>query len=85
VRSLRVSLPPFLGVDAILEPKHPVASSAIVGQLLRYREDLRRKTASQHVQCLAVAPRIPDRVVKSLTENGMESREVPPPPTLYAA
>jgi len=65
------------GTEVILELKYPVASSAIVGQLLRYREDLRRKTASLNVRCVAVAPRIPERVQQNLQQSEMEHREFP--------
>lgn len=64
------------GIEVVLELKYPVASSAIVGQLLRYREDLRRKTASGNIRCVAIAPRVPERVQQSLQNNLMEYREL---------
>jgi Holliday junction resolvase-like predicted endonuclease len=64
------------GVDVLIELKYPAAASSAIGQLLKYREDCRKKSRTEQVRCLLVAPQIPERLRSSLEENGIEYREI---------
>ena len=64
------------GNDVLIELKHPSASSSAIGQLLKYREDYRKKSKNEQVRCVLVAPQIPERLQSSLTQNQMECKEI---------
>jgi len=63
------------GKDVCLELKYPIATGAVVGQLLKYREDCRLKSG-QDPRCILVAPKILDKVRQLLDQNRMEHREL---------
>jgi len=64
------------GNDVLIELKLPSASSAAIGQLLKYREDYKKKSESEKIRCILVAPQVPDRIKHSLEQNQMEYREI---------
>lgn len=63
------------GKDVCLELKYPIAASGVVGQLLKYREDVKTRTG-ENPRCILVAPTIPDKTKQLLAQNGMEHIEV---------
>lgn len=65
-----------IGNDVLIELKHPSASSSAIGQLLKYREDYKKKSKNEQVRCILVAPRIPERLRSSLKQNQMEYKEI---------
>lgn len=63
------------GIDVCLELKYPTAPGTVYGQMLKYREDLRRISGGQ-VRCVLVAPKISDKLKETLLANQLEFREV---------
>ncbi len=63
------------GKDVLVELKYPVATTEVLGQLLKYREDQQHRTGDIP-RCILVAPRIPDKTKKLVEQNGMEWREI---------
>jgi len=63
------------GRDVCVELKYPGATSAVLGQILKYRQDIHVKTG-QDPRCIVVAPRISDKVKRLLDQNNMEYREL---------
>ncbi|MCK4478721.1 DUF91 domain-containing protein [Candidatus Bathyarchaeota archaeon] len=64
------------GNDVLIELKYPSASSSAIGQLLKYREDYKKKSKNEQVRCVLVAPQIPERLSTSLEQNQMEYKEI---------
>lgn len=63
------------GSDVLVELKYPGAGSAVVGQLLRYREEHVRATGGRPTRALLVAPAVTPRIRELLAQNGLEWRE----------
>lgn len=63
------------GADVLVELKYPAAGSAVVGQLLRYREEHVRATGGRPTRALLVAPAVTPRIRELLAQNGLEWRE----------
>lgn len=83
------------GQDVCVELKYPTASTAVVGQLLKYRADLQRKssdivgvsegvitTYGRTIRLVVVAPTVTERTRNILTSNGIEWREISIPETI---
>lgn len=64
------------GVDVGLELKYPATSTEVIGQILRYREDYKRRTANQNMRFILVAPKISDKLKDLLSSNNLEYREI---------
>jgi hypothetical protein len=64
------------GVDVVLELKYPAASTEVVGQILRYREDYKRRTANQNMRFILVAPKISDKLKDLLSQGNFEYKEI---------
>ena len=65
------------GQDVCVELKYPVATSSVVGQLLKYREDIKTRTSGKVPRCILVCPTIPDKLKENLQRHSMEWRELP--------
>lgn len=63
------------GADVLVELKYPAAGSAVVGQLLRYREEHVRATGGRPTRAMLVAPTVTPRIRELLAQNGLEWRE----------
>ncbi|PXF50930.1 MAG: hypothetical protein C4B55_00400 [Candidatus Methanophagaceae archaeon] len=64
------------GREMILELKYPKPNSDVVGQLLKYREDLKKKIGREEVRTVLVAPVVPQKIMDSLGQHEIEWREV---------
>lgn len=65
-----------IGKDVGLELKYPAASNEAIGQILRYKEDYKRKTANENMRFILVAPRMSDKLKDLLSRNNLECREI---------
>jgi hypothetical protein len=65
------------GYDVALELKYPAANNGVVGQILRYREDQKRKTGNGHTRFVLVSPKIPSKLKDLLSDNMIEHKEIP--------
>jgi len=65
------------GQDVCVELKYPAAASSVVGQLLKYREDIKTRTSGKVPRCILVCPTIPDKLKENLQRHCMEWRELP--------
>ena len=64
------------GQDVCIELKYPVATSSVVGQLLKYREDQKARTSGVVPRCILVCPTISEKLKNLLDKHAMECREV---------
>jgi len=64
------------GQEVCVELKYPLATGSVVGQLLKYREDIKARTGGKVPRCFLVCPTIPDKVKENLQRNSMEWREL---------
>jgi len=65
------------GNDVCIELKYPIAISAVVGQLLKYREDQKARAAGTVPRCILVCPSVSDKLRGLLDKHSMEWREIP--------
>ncbi len=65
------------GLDVGLELKYPAASNTVIGQILRYKEDYRRKTVNGNMRFIVVAPKISTKLKDLLSANTIEYKEIP--------
>ena len=84
-----------LGQDVCIELKYPTASTTVIGQLLKYKADLERKSpdivgvseevatiVGRNIRLVVAAPAIPERTRNVLTSNSVEWREIAIPETM---
>lgn len=64
------------GADVLVELKYPTTGSAVVGQLLRYREEYAQTSGGRPPRAILTAPRVPERLRDLLRERSLEWREV---------
>ena len=64
------------GKDVGMELKYPAASNEVIGQILRYIEDYKRKNDIQGMRFVLVAPKIPDKLKNLLASNNLEYKEI---------
>jgi len=64
------------GQDVCIELKYPVATSSVVGQLLKYREDQKARASGTVPRCVLVCPTIPEKLRENLQRHSMEWREL---------
>jgi hypothetical protein len=64
------------GNDVCVELKYPIATSAVVGQLLKYREDQKARSGVTP-RCILVCPSVSDKLKGLLEKHSMEWREIP--------
>jgi len=65
------------GQDVCAELKFPIATSSVVGQLLKYREDQKARSGGIVPRCILVCPTIPDKLKGLFEKHSMEWREIP--------
>ncbi len=65
------------GMDVGLELKYPAASNEVIGQILRYKEDYKRRNANQNMRFMLVAPKMSDKLKDLLSHSQLEYREIP--------
>jgi hypothetical protein len=64
------------GTDVCIELKYPIATSTVVGQLLKYREDQKARSAGAIPRCVLVCPSVSDKLRGLLEKHSMEWREI---------
>ena len=64
------------GKDVGLELKYPAASNEVIGQILRFKEDYKRKTGNQDVRFILITPQISDELKNLLMSNNLEYKEI---------
>jgi hypothetical protein len=64
------------GQDVCLELKYPVATSTVIGQLLKYREDQTAKTGGIPPRCILVCPTVSEKLKGLMQSRSMEWREI---------
>jgi len=64
------------GRDVCTELKYPIATSAVIGQLLKYREDQKVRSGGISPRCILVCPTVPDRLKVLLEKHSMEWHEI---------
>lgn len=64
------------GQDVCIELKFPVATSSVVGQLLKYREDQKARAGGVVPRCILVCPTVSEKLRALLEKNSMEWREL---------
>jgi len=65
------------GLDVALELKYPVANNEVIGQILRYKEDQKRRSGNGHMRFVLVAPKISTKLRELLVSNTIEYKEIP--------
>ncbi|MGI0015142.1 MAG: endonuclease NucS domain-containing protein [Nitrososphaera sp.] len=65
------------GFDVALELKYPAANNEVIGQILRYKEDQRRRSGNGHMRFVVVAPKISTKLKELLLSNTIEYSEIP--------
>jgi RecB family endonuclease NucS len=65
------------GYDVALELKYPAANNHVIGQVLRYKEDQRRRSGNGHMRFIVIAPKISNKLKELLLNNTIEHKEIP--------